>query len=196
MANRYEEEFRAYNAIIDGKEEFPQDVSLWQSVRLPLPGKPKFLGTFLSRSHRLYVIVELGMFMGEGKIRIPVGLYGDQHDAVDEAVVSHNRLQLNYQRGEGLDKVIRRLGLPWGGQTEDIRFSSGGGYHIFRTLGYELILHRSLFHEEPNKRILLPKNDDLLHALAAHKLTEHISDVLGHITVKPTTPQELQLGQP
>lgn len=192
MAFRYEEELHIYQDVIDGAKELPEEASRWRAVRLPLEGRPKFLGLLSSPQHRLYCIVQLGTFMGEGNVRIPLGLYGERHDPADKAVVSHNRLQLNYHGNESLEAVSSRLGLPWH-KVEDIRVSSGGGLEIFTTLGYELYLHRSLSTIDATRRIILPDSDDILHALSSHGLTQHIHDVLENIRIDPIAPPELQL---
>lgn len=193
MASRYENEFHHYTDVIDGRIEAPPEANLWENVRLPLTGKPKFLATLTSPQHRLFCIVELGMYMGEGTIRIPVGLYSSHPDQADEAVVTHNRLQLNYTDNEPLDEIAVKIGLRWEWPIEGIECSSGGGYEIFTTLGYELTLHRSLNRMPKHQLILLPRDDTWLHVVAAHGLTEHIHDVLGHIRIDPIKPPELQL---
>lgn len=193
MASQSEQEF--YRTLIDGRGEPPAEVDLWQEVRLPFPGKPRFLGVLRSPQYRLYCVVSLGLYMGEGNVTIPLGLYSDEPHQVDAAIVTHNRLQLNYT-DQRLDQIAARLDIPWGYTYQGIECTSAGGHEIFYTPGYELYLKRSLSFLKPKTPlVILPNNDMFLHALSAYGLTQAISTALEHISIQPLEPQELQLSQ-
>lgn len=196
MAGKYEHELQNYLDVIDGKHEATPEVSDWMQVRLRIDGRPKFLATLTSLQHKLFCIVELRDYMGEGCIRIPIGLYDDHPHLADNAIVSRNRRALSFIDGQGMPQVIRKLGLRWEWPVEDITCTGGGGYKMLYTPGYELILTRSFSHVNPNLRVLLPENDGYLHALSADGLTGHINDVLSHIHIQPLGPEELQLQAP
>ena len=196
MAGGYESELHHYQEVIDGKADASPDVLAWLAVRLPFRGWPTFLATLTSPQHKLFCIVELHTYMGEGKVRIPVGLYGDRPHEADNAIVSYNRISLSLHDDQGMRETLGKLGLPWDWPVDDITCTSAGGYEIFFTPGYELILSRSLDGVGRGLLVMLPENDKLLHGVSADGLTRHITEALPLIHIQPIGPEELQLQAP